>query len=111
MKGQSYIIFALVFALIVAIFAVINVDPVEVDYLFGKGNAPLILVILISVLMGGLITAAFGWVKVLRLQRQLRSLQRKNEQFVNPTVESVYKGDRMEQKPEEGFLDHKDEKE
>ncbi|WP_093217160.1 LapA family protein [Sediminibacillus albus] len=80
MKGQTYIILALVFALIVAIFAVINVDPVEVDYLFGEGNAPLILVILVSVLMGGMITAAVGGVKVLRLQKEIRSLRRKDHQ-------------------------------
>lgn len=39
MRGQTYIISALVFALIVAIFAVINVDPVEVNYLFTTGEA------------------------------------------------------------------------
>ncbi|GGM30764.1 hypothetical protein GCM10011351_16110 [Paraliobacillus quinghaiensis] len=76
MKGQTYIILALIFALIVAVFAVINVEPVEVDYLFGTGEAPLILVILISVLMGGLITAAFGTFHLLKLQRQIRTLER-----------------------------------
>jgi len=78
MKGQTYIILALIFAVIVAIFAVINVEPVEVDYLFGAGQAPLILVILISVLMGGLITAAFGTFHLLKLQKQIRMLQREN---------------------------------
>ncbi|WP_077621393.1 LapA family protein [Sediminibacillus massiliensis] len=76
MKGQSYIILALVFALIVAIFAVINVDPVEVNYLFGTGNAPLILVILISALMGGIITAAVGGVRLLRMQREVKALKK-----------------------------------
>ncbi|SDM99552.1 LapA family protein [Sediminibacillus halophilus] len=102
MKGQSYIILALIFALIVAIFAVINVEPVEVDYLFGTGNAPLILVILISVLMGGLITAAVGSVKVLRLQREVRSLKKENEQLNEPVVEidSMASGQEQEKKAE-----------
>ncbi|WP_186576511.1 LapA family protein [Aquibacillus kalidii] len=81
MKGQSYIILALVFAVIVAIFAVINVDPVEVNYLFGTGNAPLILVILFSVLMGGVITAAVGVLRLFKLQRQVRNLQQENQKL------------------------------
>ncbi|RCW66439.1 LapA family protein [Saliterribacillus persicus] len=75
MRGQTYIILAVVFAVIVAIFAVINVDAVEVNYLFGTGEAPLILVILISVLMGALITAAVGVVRVIRLQKENRQLK------------------------------------
>ncbi|WP_138415593.1 LapA family protein [Aquibacillus sediminis] len=81
MKGQTYTILALVFAIIIAIFAVINVEPVEVNYLFGTGSWPLILVILISVLMGGIITASVGVVRLIRLQRENRSLRTKNQQL------------------------------
>ncbi|SEA94880.1 Uncharacterized integral membrane protein [Thalassobacillus cyri] len=77
MKGQYYWILALIFALLIAVFAVINVDPVEVNYLFGTGEAPLILVILISVLMGGIVTAALGAVRVYRLQREVKNLRSK----------------------------------
>ncbi|WP_153464647.1 MULTISPECIES: lipopolysaccharide assembly LapA domain-containing protein [Sediminibacillus] len=108
MKGQSYIILALIFALIVAIFAVINVEPVEVDYLFGTGNAPLILVILISVLMGGLITAAVGWVKVLRLQKEVRSLKKKNEQLDEPVAEPASMEESTEQDQKEAMSNHKE---
>ncbi|WP_117169131.1 LapA family protein [Paraliobacillus sediminis] len=76
MKGQTHIILALIFALIVAVFAVINVAPVEVDYLFGTGHAPLVLVILVSVLMGGLITSAFGVFRLIKYQKQVRSLEK-----------------------------------
>jgi len=81
LKGQTYVILAIIFVLIVAIFAVINVDPVEVNYLFGSGEAPLILVILISVLMGGVITAAVGLVKIIRLQRERNTLVSENKQM------------------------------
>lgn len=81
MKGQTYVIFAIIFVIIVAIFAVINVDPVEVNYLFGTGEAPLIFVILFSVLMGGIITAAVGILKVFRLQREIKSLRKENAQL------------------------------
>lgn len=80
MKGQTYIILALLFALVIAVFAVINVDPVQVNFLFGSGEAPLILVILLSVLLGGLVTASVGAVRYFRLKRENRSLKHQLDQ-------------------------------
>jgi lipopolysaccharide assembly protein A len=77
LKGQTSIILAIIFAIIVAIFAVINVDAVPVNFLFVTSEAPLILVILFSVLMGSIITGAFGFVKVFKLQKEIKKL--KNE--------------------------------
>ncbi|MGP4074516.1 LapA family protein [Halobacillus sp. K22] len=90
MKGQSYIIFALIFALIIAIFAVINVEPVQVNYMFGTGEAPLILVILISVLLGGLATASVGAVRYFKLKRENRSLKQKANQTTESESSSGY---------------------
>lgn len=81
MRGQSYVILAIIFVIIVAVFAIINVDPVEVNYLFGSGEAPLILVILFSVLMGGIIMAAAGVVKIIHLQRERKFLRAENSQL------------------------------
>jgi len=81
MKGQSYVILAIILVIIIAVFAVINVSPVEVNYLFWKMESPLILVILFSVLMGGLITGAAGMVKIFRLQRNIRALKEENKQM------------------------------
>ncbi|MBP1947646.1 LapA family protein [Virgibacillus litoralis] len=81
MRGQSYVILAIIFVIIVAVFAVINVDPVEVNYLFGSGEAPLILVILFSVLMGGIITASVGLIKMIHLQRERKYLLAENNQL------------------------------
>ncbi|SET77666.1 Uncharacterized integral membrane protein [Oceanobacillus limi] len=81
MRGQSYVILAIIFVIIVAIFAVSNVAPVEVNYLFWTGESPLILVILFSVLMGGIITATVGMVKMFRMQRAIKSLKRENEKL------------------------------
>lgn len=74
MKTQWGLIFALIFALIIAIFSVINVNHVTVNYLFGHSEWPLILVILGSVLMGGLIVGSIGIVRVFQLMHTKRRL-------------------------------------
>jgi uncharacterized integral membrane protein len=79
MNRQWAIIFALLFTLLVAIFAVINVDPVRVDYLFGTSEWPLILVILGSVLMGALIMAAVGIIQIAKLKKEIKMLKRSED--------------------------------
>lgn len=79
MKFQWTLLLGLAFALIVAVFAVINVDSVTVNYLFGESEWPLILVILGSVLMGGIIVGSVGLFRMFVLQREVKSLRKKNE--------------------------------
>ncbi|WP_224925466.1 LapA family protein [Bacillus pumilus] len=74
-KQQWTIILAFIFVLIVSVFAVINVRPVQVDYLFGSAEWPLILVIIGSVLMGGLIVAFAGIFQIVKLKRELKALK------------------------------------
>lgn len=76
MKGQGMLISAFVFALVIAIFAVINVDSVQVNFLFAKTTTPLILVILVSTLLGGLTVGSFGLIRQYRLQRTIKSLEK-----------------------------------
>ncbi|MEC1529674.1 LapA family protein [Bacillus spizizenii] len=87
MNKQWTIIFALIFTLIVAIFAVINVRSVEVDYLFGRSEWPLILVILGSVLMGALIVFSAGIFQVMKLKREIKALRKDNK----TTQETIHK--------------------
>lgn len=100
MRGQTYVILSIVFIIIVSIFAVTNVETVEVNYLFWSGNSPLILVILFSVLMGGIITVAasakklFGFKKTVKKQKEenedMRKILQKNgllEKNKNTTLE------------------------
>ncbi|EOS56222.1 LapA family protein [Paenibacillus barengoltzii] len=77
MKIQWSLILALVFALITSVFAVINVDPVQVNLLFGSVSLPLILLILGSTLLGGIIVGAFGIYRGYRLQREVKGLHAK----------------------------------
>lgn len=81
MKGQTYVILAIILTIIIAIFAVINVDSVEVNYLFWTAESPLILVILFSVLMGGIIAAIAGMVRIFRIQRELKQVHLENSKM------------------------------
>src|SRR5699024_9707641 len=63
------------------IFAVINVESVTVDYLFGTAQWPLVLIILASALVGGLVVGGFGIFRVFRMRREIRVLTKKNQQL------------------------------
>ena len=43
-------------AILVTLFAVLNTDKVKVHWIFGSGEAPLIIVIVISLLVGIVLT-------------------------------------------------------
>jgi uncharacterized integral membrane protein len=45
-----------VLAVLITLFAVLNVKQVKVDWIFGSGNAPLIVVIVLSLLVGIVLT-------------------------------------------------------
>ncbi|MBD0381150.1 LapA family protein [Paenibacillus sedimenti] len=84
MKMQWILICALIFALITAIFAVINVEPVQVNFMFAQTNTPLILVILTSTLLGGLIVGMFGMIRQYKLQRKVRQLEKQLQDALTP---------------------------
>lgn len=96
-KGQTYVILSIIFVIIVAVFAVTNVDAVEVNYLFWTQESPLILVILFSVLMGGIITASVGAIRIYRIQRELKRLKAENTKMIAKLEEN---GQTIERKKE-----------
>jgi|GEM_PF-2421153 len=87
MKQQWTLIFALVFALIIAIFSVVNVEAVPVDYMFGTAHIPLIMVILGSALAGGFVVGLFGTIRIMKQNRQIRAMQKELQSHTSLTVE------------------------
>jgi lipopolysaccharide assembly protein A len=87
LRTQWLLILALVFALVTAVFAVINVDPVQVNFLFSTTNIPLILIIVGSTLLGGIIVGIFGFARQYQLQKKIRLLENelKNNPLKTPT--------------------------
>jgi len=51
-REQSKTIALLVIAIVITLFAVLNVDEVKVDWIVGSARAPLIVVIVISLVVG-----------------------------------------------------------
>ena len=47
---------AVLLAILITLFAVLNVKDVKVNWIVGSGEAPLIIVIVVSLLVGGLLT-------------------------------------------------------
>jgi len=43
-------------AVLITLFAVLNLEKVEVNWIFGSGHAPLIIVIVVSLLVGIVLT-------------------------------------------------------
>ncbi|WP_150266786.1 LapA family protein [Paenibacillus tepidiphilus] len=74
MKLQWSLILGLIFALLIALFAVINVDPVQVNFGFDQVSIPLILVILGCALIGGVIVGTYGIFRQYKLQKQIKGL-------------------------------------
>ena len=55
-RERARTVVLIVLAIIVTLFAVLNLDSVKVDWILGSGSAPLIVVIVISLLIGVLFT-------------------------------------------------------
>ncbi|GAB6988617.1 LapA family protein [Paenibacillus pini] len=85
MKMQWSLIAGLVFALLTAVFAVINVKPVQVNFMFSMVNIPLILLILGCTLIGGIIVGSYGIFRQYKLQKQVKLLTAKLDQIQSET--------------------------
>lgn len=87
MKSQWTLIFGLIFAIIISIFAIVNMEKVPVDYVFGESYVPLVLVILFSALLGALISISFSAIKIFSSSRKVTALEKQLNQRDSIIVE------------------------
>lgn len=80
---QFYLISALIFSLIVAIFAVQNTEIVIIKFLAFQTNVSLVLVILGSAVIGALVTLFLSLFKQVKNWMTIRHLNSQNEELVN----------------------------
>ncbi|MFS0689838.1 lipopolysaccharide assembly protein LapA domain-containing protein [Sporosarcina sp. 179-K 8C2 HS] len=76
MKMQWSLILSILFAIIIAVFAILNVEPVQVNYLFGKAHLPLILVVLFTALLGAAISGFMAMFRSIHANRQINELKK-----------------------------------
>lgn len=74
---QKSFIIVLITAVIVAIFAVLNTDIVNVNLMFVKFPMSLAVVILVSTVLGALSMFLMNILQVLKLKRQIKQLSKK----------------------------------
>ncbi len=81
-KGESFMKFqwtwllGLLFAIIIAVFSVLNVDAVPVNYAFGTSEWPLVLVILCSALLGAAISGIVAMFRFVLANHRIKELMR-----------------------------------
>lgn len=75
MKNQWTLIIGLLFAILIAVFSVVNVRPVSVSFLFTQVQMPLVLVILGSALIGAIISGSVALFKRMAYQKEIKMLK------------------------------------
>lgn len=78
MKFQWNLLLGLLFAIIIALFAIFNIDTVQVNYIFGKAELPLVLVILFSALLGAAVSGFVAMFRTVQSNHRVKELQKEN---------------------------------
>lgn len=79
MKMQWVLVIGLLFAIVVSIFATVNVTEVPINYVFGEARWPLVLVIFGSVFTGVIISFCFSLFRIFSSRQQVKSIQKELE--------------------------------
>lgn len=73
--NQVGLILALIFSLVIAIFATVNQQPVEINYLYGRAEVPAVVVILGSAILGALVMFLLSVIRQVRANFRIRGLR------------------------------------
>ncbi|KRM90641.1 hypothetical protein FC80_GL000631 [Liquorilactobacillus cacaonum DSM 21116] len=82
-------ILALLIALVVVIFALLNTQEVELNFIFGKFSLPLVLVLVVSLILGALVAALLSTMTIMGLKKELRK-QKDDEKHKKAKLEEEY---------------------
>jgi uncharacterized integral membrane protein len=78
---QVLLIFSLLLAIVAVFFAVQNADPTPVKFLFWKYESPLAVSLLISVLLGAIMSLLVSIPSLARLKLSLRNQRKRNTEL------------------------------
>lgn len=79
---MSYIVYLIVFLLVLALglsFAILNAEPVVLDYYFGSQHLSLSLVVLITLTVGVFTGIVVSLAIILKLKREVSRLRKANQ--------------------------------
>jgi len=86
---QRQLVILLLVALVLILLTVQNPNPVPLQFLsWETQQIPLIVIILISLLVGVIISSVLGLIKQLKLKEKIRNLEREIEELKHPPVVS-----------------------
>ncbi|MFA5576423.1 MAG: LapA family protein [Tissierellaceae bacterium] len=88
-------IISLLFAVVVAIFAIQNAASVEINFLFAKFTISQAVVILGSTILGALITVLIGIVKQIKQGSTIKQLRREKEDLEKENLSLVERIDEL----------------
>ncbi len=89
MKNQWRLIVGIVLVLIIIMFSVLNVESVPVNFGFGEVIAPLIIIIVISLLLGSVLTLIVSTTSTAHTKKEMKGLRRQVDDHEKQLKESV----------------------
>ncbi|MGB9780082.1 LapA family protein [Caldanaerobacter sp.] len=91
MKGQYYTILVLIFAIIVAVFAISNSGPVDISFLYWHYSMSQALVILLSAAIGAITVGIIGIIGQIRYSTTIKGLNNRIKELEKEKEELVQK--------------------
>lgn len=82
MKNQWRIVLTILLVIIVAIFAILNVESVPVSFGFTTVHWPLILILLVSILIGAVLMILFSTITVFQHNRAYKELEQTSQEQI-----------------------------
>ena len=102
---QWRVLVGILFALVVAVFAVVNVHVEPINYVFGVAHLPLVLIILGSALLGALALAVLGLMGRMKLATENRRLRREVAQLKGMNEQLLAVSDQQKPTGDAGTLE------
>lgn len=82
MKNQWRIIVIILLVIVVAVFAILNVESVPVSFGFTTVHWPLILLLLVSILIGAVLVILFSTITTFQHNRAYKELEKTSQQRI-----------------------------
>ncbi|WP_407886112.1 LapA family protein [Levilactobacillus sp. N40-8-2] len=83
MKNQWRIVLTILLVIVVAIFAILNVESVPVSFGFTTVHWPLILILLVSILIGAVLMILFSTITVFQHNRAYKDLEQSSHDRID----------------------------